>query len=225
LEDINVSFEERRLVALLIRDIETVPILSRDEEREIAKQCRQGDEEALNKLIEANTKFVIEMAFQYWRPGLPLMDMISEGLIGLMESARSFEPALGFRLLTYAQRAIEWRIIALINDCNKHKHISLDEPIHDDDETTLKDMILSEETPPDKTCFHKELTHFLYGLIHCLNERERKVIWFRFWHDLTLDVIGLRIGVKKERIRQIEDRALMKLRRAAHYAWGGEVVR
>jgi len=217
LEDIDSGTAERRLLASLRRDVEKFPVLSREEENEVAKRYQQGDEESLNKLVEANIKFVISVAFEYWRPGLPLMDMISEGCIGLIEAVKRFDPDLGFRLLTYAAQAIEWRIIKVIKDFRRHEHDSLDVPVYEEEELTLKDMLISEETFADEKCFHKEISDFLFSQIHGLTDREKEVIRLRFRHDFTIDEVGLRIGVKRERIRQIEARALMKLKRAGRY--------
>jgi RNA polymerase sigma factor (sigma-70 family) len=209
---------ERNLLRIFQKEISAFHLLTKEEEIIIANQARQRDERSINRLIEANLRFVIKLAFQYWRPGLPLIDMVSEGCLGLMAAIETFNPALGYRLITYATLPIKWHIIRAIIDHKKHEHDSLDMPIYDDEgETeTPKDLLVSEDPGADEKYFHSQIEHMIGNTFACLNGRERKVIKLRFWHDLTLEEVGLRIGLKKERTRQIEAKALRRLRRALH---------
>jgi len=206
------TLEENDLLELLCKDIGVIPILSREEEYEIAKDAQRGDRQAINRLAEANIRFVIKTAFKYWKPGLPLMDKISEGCLGLMRAIETFNPDLGFRLLTYAEQQIKWHIINVIKDSRKHGLDSLDMPVYEDDDVTLKDLLVSEEPSSDEKCFYSETGSRVQDLLNFLNDRERKVIELRFWHDKTLREIGSIINLSDERIRQIEARALNKLK-------------
>jgi RNA polymerase sigma factor (sigma-70 family) len=203
------NLEENDLLELLRKDISVIQILSREEEYEVAREAQRGDRQAMNRLAEANIRFVIKTAFEHWRPGLPLMDMISEGCLGLMRAIETFDPDSGFRLLTYAEQGIKWRIINVIKDFRRHEHDSLDTPIYEDEELTIKDFLVSGEPAADEKISQKQIL----ALLNYLNDRERKVIFLRFWYDKTLDEVGLVMGLSGKRIHQIEARSLYKLKR------------
>jgi RNA polymerase primary sigma factor len=204
------------LFKIFQKEIAGIPILKREEERIISERARIGNEDAKNRLVESNLKFVIQTAFKYWRkhwsPGLPLMDMISEGCIGLIEAIKIYDPDMGFRVLTLAERRIRWRIIKFIDDYKKHECISLDEPINEEGDT-FKDMLPSGGPRADELIFIEQIQIIIENLLNSLNERERIIVRSRFWKDLTLEQTGEKLGLKGERIRQIEAKALYKLRR------------
>jgi len=110
-----------------IQDVSKVPLLDREEERNLARRARDGDEEARNRLVEANLRFVIKIAKGYMNQGLALQDLIQEGNIGLMEAIERFDPDKGFRLTTYAswwinlyiQRAVQTRVRPIKLPLNK----------------------------------------------------------------------------------------------------------
>ena len=197
------------LLRMFQKDVEKIPVLTRDEELIIARRSRMGDESSRNKLIESNLRFVLKVVYQYWSPGLPLMDMISEGCQGLMRAAKTFDPDKGFRFLTYAGDAISHSVIAAIKNHKRYNHDSLDELIYEDgSETTQKGLLVSEDIGGEKAVVCDQVC----SLLGILSERERTVVNLRFWQYLTLDEVGLRINLGKERVRQIETKALRKLR-------------
>lgn len=209
MEDRKEDIGENRMLKMLMADIEKIPVLAKGEEYLIAKRAQAGSEDALKRLVEANLRFVIKLAFKYWRVWYPLMDLISAGYLGLIMAVKTYDPDKGFRFITYAGFSIEHRIIAFIKDYKYHSLLSLDEPIYaEDEECTLKDLLASDSRGSDDRYFDLQVT----DLLDNLNERERKVVELRFWNDRTLDEVGSYIGVQKERIRQIEARALRKLR-------------
>jgi len=206
---------ECRLYELFQKEIARVPLLTREEEKIMAEQARLGNEEAKNRLIESNLRFVLRIVFQYWRPGLPLMDMISEGCIGLIEAVKAYDLDKGFRVTTFAGLRIKWRIINVINDYKKHRCISLDEPIKEEGDT-LKDMLPSEGPQADELVFIEQTQTIIENLLNSLNEREKVIIRSRFWEDLTLEQTGEKLRLKRERIFQLEAKALNKLKRCMH---------
>ncbi len=201
--------EEKNLIRMFEKDVERIPILTKDEELIIARQSQMGDEASRNRLIESNLRFILKVVYQYWSPGLPLMDMISEGCLGLIKAAKTFDPDKGFRFLTYAGNSIVQGVIKAIKDHKQYGHDSLDEIIYEDgSEITQKVIIESDELRSDETTFYNQVC----DLLNRLSDKERMVITLRFWQHLTLDEVGLRINLGKERVRQIEIKALRKLR-------------
>ncbi|TLD40614.1 MAG: RNA polymerase sporulation specific sigma factor SigK [Candidatus Jettenia ecosi] len=168
-----------------------------------------GDEAARNRLIESNLRFVLKVVYEYWRPGLPLMDMASGGCQGLIKAAKTFDPDKGFRFLTYARSSIAQGVIGAMNDHKQYKHESLDELIYDDEsETSEKDLLVSKDPQGEEVAFYNQVR----DLLNHLDDRERTIIILRFWHSLTLEEVSLRIHITKETVRRIESRALRKLR-------------
>lgn len=194
---------------MFLKDVEGIQMLTQEEEMGVARSSCVGDKASRNHLVESNLRFVIKVVFQYWSPGLPLMDMISGGCLGLIKAAKTFNPDMGFRFLTYAGNSITQGIIGAVKDHERYKHNSLDELIYDDEsEISQKDLLISEDPQSEETAFYSQVC----ALLNRLSARERMVITLRFWHDLTLDEVSLRINLGKERVRQIEVKALRKLR-------------
>lgn len=209
---------ERDLFRMFQKEIENIPVLKREEEVVIARQACAGDQVSADRIIESNLRFVLKVVFSCWRPDLPLMDLISEGCRGLIRALQTFDPDKGFRFITYAEPWITSFVKRAILSHRRHEHISLDEPAYDDgEETTLKDLLISGETGADEAVSNKEVRRILLQL----NDRERTIIILRFWQDLTLEEIGLRIGIKKESVRRVESRTLRKLRWEHYSGYGG----
>jgi len=199
---------ERDLLRMFQRDVNMRPVLSREEEAAIAQRARAGDQAAADLLIESNLRFVLKVVFRYWHPGLPLMDLISEGCIGMVISSKTFDPAMGVRFISYAVHGVTQRVHEYIRLNYLHEHESLDDPVYDDDKTTRKDLLVSKGPGADETIFSDQVRN----IVADLDERERRVIILRYWADLTHNQIGAKIGVSKDRSRQIENKALRKLR-------------
>lgn len=208
-EGIDRGTGERGLLRMFLKDVAGIQMLTQEEEMCIARRSWIGDEASRNHLVESNLRFVIKVVFQYWSPGLPLMDMISEGCQGLIKAAKTFDPDMGFRFLTYAGDAITQGVIRAIKDHKQYDYESLDEFIYGDgSEVTQEDLLESDELPCDDTVFLNQVR----DMLNHLNDRERIIITLRFWHNLTLEEIASRINVTKETVRKVEARALRKLR-------------
>lgn len=260
---------------IYLNEIGQIPLLSEEEERELGRRSASGDEEARHRLSEGNLRLVVSLAKHYTGRGIPLMDLIQEGNMGLMRAAEKYDHTKENRFSTYAawwireamQRAIdqqsrEIRVPVHVAENMKRVQktakelqqelgrdatpgeiaekmgdkteeevkdiinylqspVSLETPVGDDGESSLGDMVedRSEPTPEEamNLIAEKEEVEELLGR---LNERERSVIRLRYGLDggktHTLEEIGESLGVTRERVRQIEARAMEKLRRNAN---------
>lgn len=209
---------EREIFNMFLRDMEKFPLLTKEEESAIVRRVKAGDKEAIEKLINSNLRFVLSVASKYLSryvfkrdqtPGLPLMDIISEGCLGLIRATKTFEPDRNVRFITYAGYWIEQRIRLALIDYKKNEHDSLDEPLYESRNETHKDLLTSKE-------IRLEDGISITTLLNQLTEKERRIIELRFYQDMTYEETGLNIGLTKERVRQIELRALRKLRWKIH---------
>lgn len=199
---------ERELLNMFKKEIGQIPLLTREQEALLASQMRQGKPEAANRLIEANLRFALKVVFDHWQPGRPLVDMVSGACLGLVRSAKSFDPDVGARLTTYAFPAIRQGVMRAIIESHQDVHESLDAPSFEYEEETLLDRLASAGNTPEEEAERYDIGQYL----SILTERERRVIRERFWKEKSLELTGLSIGVSKERVRQIEAKALFKLR-------------
>lgn len=228
MEEQTRDLDERSLVNMFRKEVNKIPLLSREEEYILAKQAQTGNHEAVNKLIESNLRFAMMIAFRYWRPEFSMADIVSMACMGLIKASMTFDPDKGFRFLTYAEPAIRQHIIIGILDHKKHAHDSLNEPIYkeykeeNDNETTLQDLLISEESQADKKYFYNVDVR---NLLKHLTAKEREVIELRYWHDKTLEEIELIMRLSPERIRQIEGKALIKLRHAIYGQYKKDGIR
>jgi RNA polymerase primary sigma factor len=255
-----------------LREIGRIPLLTPPQEIELAAKIKNGDGKARALMISSNLRLVVTIAQDYANLGLPLLDLISEGNIGLMIAVDRFDPAKGAKLSTYAawwirqsiKRALsnqsktirlplhlgekisKMRRVALqmteelgrepTDDelaeevgiaSEKVSHLktasirpaSLDAPISDDDLTEFGESVADEEAPtPFELLRDKDLHNEVDGLFEVLDDREKEIISQRFGFDggerKTLEEVGKRLGVTRERIRQLQNIALSKLRRA-----------
>jgi RNA polymerase primary sigma factor len=257
---------------MYLKEISNFPQLSAEEEQELGRRVREGDETAFRKLIESNLRFVVSMAKKYSRSGYPLHELINEGNMGLIEAASRFDISKGVRFITYASWWIRQAILAAIAHHGqvfsippKLKHelyrfetkvgnltqelghrpsveeisknlemkeenvrgmlggtpteISLSAPVGDDQDLKLEDLIEDESiTPVDEAMIASSFHEQLQDLLEQLDDKERTIIDRRFGlrneEPQTLAEIGADLHLSRERIRQLEERALDKLRRS-----------
>jgi RNA polymerase primary sigma factor len=255
-----------------LQEIGQFPLLTPQEEIELAGKIKKGDAAARERMINANLRLVVTIARDYANLGLPLLDLISEGNIGLTKAVERFEPTKGAKLSTYAMWWIKQSIKrALANqsktirvpvhladkiakvrrvaiqmsdelgreptddelgreigiDSDKITRIksvgirpaSLDVPIADNDSTGFSEVIGDDEAQtPFELLRDKNLLGEVDGLLEVLDPREKKIISQRFGLDggkpKTLEDVGKDFGITRERIRQLQNIALAKLRRA-----------
>lgn len=259
-------------VRLYLREIGKIPLLTAQEELELAHRVVAGDKDAKDKMAEANMRLVVSIAKRYVGRGLDLLDLIQEGNTGLLRAVEKFDPDKGFKFSTYATwwirqaitRAIadqartiripvhmvetinkllrtQRRLTQELNreptneeiakemdiDVEKVEHImkikqdihSLDQSVRDEDEdSVLGDFVEDEETrSPEDSAADQLLKEQVKDLLSSLTEREQKIVRLRFGledgKNHTLEEVGQEFAVTRERIRQIEAKALAKLRK------------
>ncbi|HEU4914770.1 MAG TPA: RNA polymerase sigma factor RpoD [Candidatus Saccharimonadales bacterium] len=259
-------------VRLYLREIGKIPLLSAEEELELANRVVAGDKDAKDKMAEANMRLVVSIAKRYVGRGLDLLDLIQEGNTGLLRAVEKFDPGKGFKFSTYATWWIRQAITRAIADqartiripvhmvetinkllrtqrrltqelnreptneeiaaameieVDKVEHImkikqdisSLDASIRDDEEeSVLADFIEDEDTiSPEESATNQLLKEQVKGMLGALTEREQKILKLRFGLEdgkqHTLEEVGQEFSVTRERIRQIEAKALAKLRK------------
>jgi RNA polymerase primary sigma factor len=257
---------------IYLREIGQTPLLTIQEEIDLAAKIKKGDMEARALMIKANLRLVVKIAHDYGNLGLPLLDLVSEGNIGLMKAVERFDPAKGGKLSTYAAWWIKQSIkralanqsktirlpVHLVDKIAKVKRLamamseelgreptddelaeevgisaaklsqlrtvsirpaSLDAPMNDDDGTEFGELVGDDTAvDPAENLSDKNLQEELADLLGVLDARERKIINSRFGLDggkaRTLEEVGQKFGVTRERIRQLQNIALAKLRRA-----------
>lgn len=257
-------------VKTYLKEIGRVPLLTVEQETRLAEAARAGDEQARRRLSEANLRLVVSVAKRYAGRGLPFLDLIQEGNLGLMKAAEKFEPERGFRFSTYAtwwiRQAITRAIadqgrtiripVHLVESINRVKKtagdllrtngreptveeiavrlemepdrvrelmqlaqdpISLETPVGEEEDAHLEDFIQDEEAGiPVDEAGRQLLRRELMNVLKSLTPREERVIALRFGLEdgraRTLEELGREFNVTRERVRQIEAKALRKLR-------------
>ena len=257
-------------VRMYLKEIGKVPLLTADEEVELAKKMEEGDEEARKKLAEANLRLVVSIAKRYVGRGMLFLDLIQEGNLGLIKAVEKFDYRKGYKFSTYATWWIRQAITRAIADqartiripvhmvetINKlirvsrqllqdlgreptpeeiaekmdlsvervreilkisQEPVSLETPIGEEEDSHLGDFIQDDNVPsPADAAAFTMLREQLEEVLETLTERERKVVRLRFGlddgHARTLEEVGKVFNVTRERIRQIEAKALRKLR-------------
>ncbi len=267
-----MAYESDSSLKLYLREISRTPLLTVQEEVELAARIKAGDADARAHMIRANLRLVVKIAQDYSNYGLPVTDLISEGNIGLMKAVERFDPEKGGKLSTYAAWWIKQSIkralanqsktirlpVHMVDKIAKMRRISsmlaealgreptdeeladevglprrklamlkqasqrptsLDAPINDGESTEYGEIISDERAEnPLEMLADKNLHGEIDGLLSVLDERERRIIDERFGLNgkkpLTLEEVGREFGVTRERIRQLQNSALTKMRRA-----------
>ncbi|WP_317851026.1 RNA polymerase sigma factor RpoD [Faecalibacterium prausnitzii] len=257
-------------VKAYLKEIGRVPLLTAEQETELARAAQAGDEDARRKLSEANLRLVVSVAKRYAGRGLPFLDLIQEGNLGLMKAAEKFEPERGFKFSTYATWWIRQSItraiadqgrtiripVHLVESINRVKKttgdllrkngreptaeeiavqldmepdrvrellqlaqdpISLETPVGEEEDAHLEDFIQDEDAGvPVDEAGRQLLRRELFSVLKSLTPREERVIALRFGLEdgraHTLEELGKEFNVTRERVRQIEAKALRKLR-------------
>ncbi|MGB0372365.1 MAG: sigma-70 family RNA polymerase sigma factor [Opitutales bacterium] len=267
-----VPQSERSPIQLYLQEIGKTPLLSIQEEVALARKIQKGDVEARNHMIQANLRLVVKIASDYSNFGLPLMDLISEGNIGLVKAVERFDPDKGGKLSTYAAWWIKQSIkralanqgktirlpVHLVDKIAKMRKIttalaeeldreptdeeiayqmgipthkvahlrsvsvrpaSLDAPVGNEEDTKFGELVSDEKaTTPFQDLHTKSLSSDVAQVLHRLDEREAKIIRLRFGLDtdraLTLEEVGQEFNITRERVRQLQEIAIQKMRRA-----------
>lgn len=196
-------------------------LLTDEQEKILAEQIQKGNKEALDELTSANLRYVVKVAKQYTGRGVALEDLISEGNIGMMKAAEKFDAARGKRFVTFAapfiRKSIEEAIDKQEGSCQP---ISVDEPIPLGSQNNFSLLNVLEDKDAPRADQHTEQEALILELkkvIDVLDEREQTVIKHFFGIEcdhLTMAEIATTMGIKRERVRQIRDKAVRKLRKA-----------
>jgi len=256
------------------QEISKIDLITADEEVELTRRIREGDQIALNTLVNANLRFVVSTAKQYQGSGLRLSDLINEGNIGLVKAAKRFDETRGFKFISYAVWWIRQGILQAISEQsrmirlplnkigeiskikkvyssleqtyqrppssmeiaseldmnstqvklamrNTGKHLSMDAPFADGESSNLYNVIESKEaTSPDANMIKDSLSTDINQALRTLPDREREVV--RLYYGLgdrnpkSLSEIGELFDLTRERVRQIREKAIRKLRSKSH---------
>jgi len=256
-----------------LQEIGREELITAEEEVQLAKKIRDGDQSSLEKLTRANLRFVVSVAKQYQNQGLSLPDLINEGNLGLIKAAKRFDETRGFKFISYAvwwirqsilqALAEQSRIVRLplnqvgsLNKINKAyskleqeferepspselanildlpedkiadtmkvsgRHVSMDAPFQQGEEGSLVDVLVNHDSPrADGQLMNESLSKEIDRALSTLTERERDVIKLFFGigipHGLTLEEIGAKFDLTRERVRQIKEKAVRRLRHSS----------
>jgi len=265
------SYDGDTAIKLYLREIGQVKLLTPQEEIDLAARIKKGDKKAREQMIKANLRLVVKIARDYEGIGLPLLDLISEGNIGLMKAVERFDPAKGGKLSTYGSWWIKQSIkralanqsktirlpVHLVDKISKMRRTamrlqeelgreptdeelgeelgitasrvaqmrmaairpaSLDAPIGDEDSNNFAEVVQDESADtPYEQLEEKTITRMLQEMVKTLDPREATILRARFGLDggpqKTLEEVGQKFGVTRERVRQIQNIALKKLRK------------
>ncbi len=267
----SITNRESQSLEKYLQEIGKVDLLTPEEEVELAKRIKKGDEIALEKLTKANLRFVVSVAKQYQNQGLSLSDLINEGNLGLIKAAQRFDETRGFKFISYAvwwirqsilqALAEQSRIVRLplnkvgsLNKINRafseleqnyerepsadelaeqleispeevettlavaSRHVSVDAPFVEGEDNSLLDVLENDKTPgtDEELDYTQSLSKEINRSLSSLTERQCDVIKLYYGiglkHPMSLEDIGDKFGLTRERVRQIKDKAINKLR-------------
>ena len=253
-----------------LQDIGKEELITAEEEVELAKRIKSGDQDALEKLTKANLRFVVSVAKQYQNQGLSLPDLINEGNLGLIKAAKRFDETRGFKFISYAvwwirqsilqALAEQSRLVRLplnqVGSLNKIKkatsrleqrferaplvdeiaelmelpeykvdkamkittrYVSMDAPLNQEEDTKFLDVFVSDDVPKtDSDLMRESLNKEIQRSLATLTDKERDVINLYYGigmaHGLTLEEIGAKFDLTRERVRQIKEKAIRRLK-------------
>lgn len=267
----SITNRESQSLEKYLQEIGKVDLLTPEEEVELAKRIKQGDQESLERLTKSNLRFVVSVAKQYQNQGLSLSDLINEGNLGLIKAAQRFDETRGFKFISYAvwwirqsilqALAEQSRIVRLplnkvgsLNKINKAfsqleqeyerepspselaailnidseevettlgvaaRHVSVDAPFAEGEDSSLLDVLENTGTPRTdlQLEYAESLRREIDRSLSTLTDRQREVLMLYFGigseHSMSLEDIGEKFGLTRERVRQIKDKAINKLR-------------
>jgi RNA polymerase primary sigma factor len=256
-----------------LQEIGREELITAEDEVELARKIKQGDQRALEKLVKANLRFVVSVSKQYQNQGLTLPDLINEGNLGLIKAAQRFDETRGFKFISYAvwwirqsilqAIAEQARIVRLplnqvgsLNRINKAfskleqqyerepsideladlleigddkvvdsmkisgRHVSVDAPFRDDEDGNLLDVLANNDTPnSDVALMNESLQREISRSLATLTDKEQEVLkmffGIGFVHPLSLEEIGEKFNLTRERVRQIKEKAIRRLRHSS----------
>jgi len=253
-----------------LREISQYPLITREDEVELARRIRDGCELSLDKLVRSNLRFVVSVAKKYQNQGVSLSDLINEGNLGLIRAAHKFDETKGIKFISYAVWWIRQAILQALAEQSRivrvplnragtlhrigkrsstlqqelgreptveeiaegmdiseeeiektlaisQSHLSLDAPLTPGEDNKLLDYLPdTQNASPDQETFERALTDSIEEVLGTLKEREAKILRLYFGLDgqepMTLEEIGSMMGITRERVRQIKEKALARLR-------------
>ena len=265
------GYDDANILSIYLKEINRIALLTPEEELALARRAQQGDQFARQRMIEANLRFVVNVAKKYQNQGLPLSDLINEGNIGLMTALEKFDPEKGYHFISYAVWWIRQAIMKAINEKSRavrlplnrtnellqiqkaqrslmkdlstedpsmeeigelsgfdaqhvsnllsisRELVSLDAPVFNDGSASnIGDFIEDETQNPEQSLIDQSLKDDVASLLATLSDKEREIIELRFGlagkNPMSIKEIGELYNLTKERIRQIEKKALERLR-------------
>ena len=264
---------ENKSIDKYLNEISKVPMIDAQEEVQLAQRIREGDQAALEKLVNANLRFVVSVSKQYQNQGLTLGDLINEGNMGLIKAAKRFDETRGFKFISYAVWWIRQSILQALADQSRivrlplnkvgslgritkesarleqelereptpqeiadsldiaitevenalrssGRHLSIDAPLAEGEDNTLLGVLDNNDEPnPDMPLLNESLQNEINRVISTLSDKERDVLKYYFGLDgnpaHTLEDISDKVGLTRERVRQIKEKALRRLRKSS----------
>ena len=264
---------ENKSLDKYLNEISKVSMIDAQEEVELARRIREGDQAALEKLVNANLRFVVSVSKQYQNQGLTLGDLINEGNMGLIKAAKRFDETRGFKFISYAVWWIRQSILQALADQSRivrlplnkvgslgritqasarleqelereptpqeiaesleislseeenalrssGRHLSIDAPLAEGEDNTLLGVLDQNDEPnPDMLLLNESLQNEINRVISTLSDKERDVLKYYFGLDgnaaHTLEDISEKVGLTRERVRQIKEKALRRLRKSS----------
>ncbi|MEN9521796.1 MAG: hypothetical protein RL065_173 [Bacteroidota bacterium] len=269
-----ITNRDSQSIEKYLQEIAKLDLVTPEEEVELARKIRLGDEVALEKMVRSNLRFVVSVAKQYQHQGLPLSDLINDGNVGLIKAAQRFDETKGFKFISYAVWWIRQSIMQSLLDQSRlvrlplnkvgnyskvnramlqfeqenereptaeevaemldlnvseistlmsegsKKHMSTDAPVADGEDLTFGDLIEdANEATPDKSLIKESLQTEIRSVLKSLPSREAGIVAYFYGlngQTLSLDEIADKFELTRERVRQIKEKAIKKMRRGLY---------